>query len=69
MAGSPILLNYFENWAPGALVQIIAGFGFMTHFEAIQRGVIDLRDLIFFGSAIAIALTANAYVIDWKKAE
>ena len=69
VAGSPILLNYFENWAPGELVQIIASFGFMTHFEAIQRGVIDLRDLIFFGSAIAIALTANAYVIDWKKAE
>ena len=41
----------------------------MTHFESIQRGVIDLRDLIFFGSAIVIALTANAYVIDWKKAE
>ncbi|MEP2181869.1 MAG: ABC transporter permease, partial [Roseibium sp.] len=69
VAGSPILLNYFENWAPGELVQTIASFGFMTHFQAIQRGVIDLRDLIFFGSAIVIALTANAYVIDWKKAE
>ena len=69
VAGSPILLNYFENWAPGELVHTIASFGFMTHFQAIQRGVIDLRDLIFFGSAIVIALTANAYVIDWKKAE
>ena len=37
--------------------------------DAIQRGVIDLRDLIFFGSTIVIALIANAYVIDWKKAE
>jgi ABC-2 type transport system permease protein len=69
VAGSPILLNYFENWAPGGLVEAIANFGFLTHFDAIQRGVIDLRDVIFFGSAIVIALIANAFVIDWKKAE
>lgn len=69
IAGSPVLLNYFEAWAPKGLVETVAGFGFLTHFEAIMRGVIDLRDIIFFGSAIVIALIANAYVVDWKKAE
>jgi ABC-2 type transport system permease protein len=35
---------------------------------AIQRGVIDLRDLIFFGSVIIVALIANAIIVDWRKA-
>ena len=32
---------------PG-VVQTIAAFSVMTHFESFQRGVIDLRDVVFF---------------------
>jgi ABC-2 type transport system permease protein len=69
LAGSPFILDFLANWAPTALIDAISGFGFLSHFQAIQRGVIDARDALFFVSVIVIALAANTIIIDWKKAE
>jgi ABC-2 type transport system permease protein len=68
LSGSPAVLDFFSNWAPANVVQAIGNFGFLPHFQSIQRGVIDLRDLIFFGSVIIVALIANAIIVDWRKA-
>ena len=68
LAGSPVVLDFFSALAPTDLVQAVGNFCFLPHFQSIQRGVIDLRDIIFFGSIIIIALTANAIIVDWKKA-
>ncbi|MDA1310074.1 MAG: ABC transporter permease subunit [Proteobacteria bacterium] len=68
LAGSPAVLDFFSAWAPADVIQSIGNFGFLPHFQSIQRGVIDLRDLIFFGSLIIIALIANAIIVDWRKA-
>jgi len=35
----------------------------MTHFDALQRGVIDLRDVAFFLSVIGFALFGNAVIV------
>jgi ABC-2 type transport system permease protein len=51
------------------LVDAVAGLSFLTHFNAISRGVIDLRDLLFFVLTIAFWLLASAVVIDLKKAD
>lgn len=69
LAGSPVVLEAVRGWAPVTLVEIVASFGFLSHFQSIARGVIDLRDAIFFTSVIAAALTANALIVDLKKAE
>jgi len=69
LAGSDFVLEAFRGWAPPVVVDIVANFGFLTHFQAIARGVIDLRDAIFFGSTIALALFANALIVDLKKAD
>ena len=58
----------FKAWAPLTLVDTVASFSFMTHFQAIARGVIDLRDIVYFGSLIALFLGVNAVLIDLKKA-
>jgi len=42
---------------------------FFTHFEAISKGVIDLRDLVYFAALITFWLAATAVVLDMKKAE
>ena len=68
LAGSPVVLDFFSAWAPAEMVQAVGNFGFLPHFQSIQRGVIDLRDIVFFGSIIVVALTANAIVVDWRKA-
>ena len=68
ISGAPLVLDFFRAWAPLALVTAESSFSFLTHFSAITSGVIDLRDLIFFFSLIALFLTANIVLIDLKKA-
>jgi len=68
VSGAPIVIEFFRAWAPLVLVNAISSFSFLTHFAAIAAGVIDLRDVVFFLSLIALFLTANVVVIDMKKA-
>jgi ABC-2 type transport system permease protein len=68
VSGAPIVIEFFRAWAPLVLVNAISSFSFLTHFAAIAAGVIDLRDVVFFLSLIALFLTANVVVIDLKKA-
>ncbi|MGZ8189196.1 MAG: ABC transporter permease subunit [Methylosarcina sp.] len=69
LAGFPLVLNVFRAIAPSGLVDAIAGLSFLTHFNAISKGVIDMRDLIYFLLSIGFWLYANAVVIDLKKAD
>jgi ABC-2 type transport system permease protein len=68
MSGLDLVLNVFRAWAPGALVDTIASFSFLTRFESLSRGVIELRDLVFFVSLIAFWLFATVITVETKKA-
>lgn len=68
LIGYPVFLGYVDGWLPAFLVDAIASWSFLTHFDALARGVVDLRDVLFFASVIAAALFVNALVLDWKKA-
>ncbi|MFT4583221.1 MAG: ABC-2 type transport system permease protein [Gammaproteobacteria bacterium] len=67
LSGFPIVLDLFSTWAPQAIVDVISSFSFLTHFESILKGVIDIRDIIFFASLIAFWLYANVLTIEAKK--
>ncbi len=69
LSGFPLVLDFFSGWAPEFLVRTISSFSFLTHFDAISKGVIDLRDLVYFVSLIAFWLYANAILIEIKKAD
>jgi len=68
LAGFPPVLDFVRGWAPMIITDGVAGMSFLTHFDAISRGVIDIRDVVFFGSLIGAALVANAIIIELKKA-
>jgi ABC-2 type transport system permease protein len=68
LAGFPMVLDLFSGWAPAALVEAIASLSVLTHFNALSRGVIDLRDVLFFGLVIGVFLYANMLVLEMKKA-
>lgn len=68
VAGAPMVLSFFQGWAPTLVVDTIASFSFLSHFNAITDGVIDLRDMVYFISLIAVWLYATAVVVDLKKA-
>ncbi|MCU0734676.1 MAG: ABC transporter permease subunit [Methylotetracoccus sp.] len=69
LAGYPLVLDFFRAFTPHVVVDAISGLSFLTHFAAISKGVIDLRDLIYFALTIGFWLYANAVVIDLKKAD
>ena len=66
-SGLEIVLAFFRGWAPAFLVDVIASMSFLTHFANIAKGVIDLKDLIFFASVIGFALFVNVAIIEFKK--
>lgn len=67
VSGLPIVTDVMDAILPGLLSETIASFSFLTHFQAITQGVIDVRDLVFFGSLIALWLTANTMLVDLKR--
>ncbi len=69
MAGYPLVLDAFRGWAPQGVVDAISTMSFQAHFESIRRGVLELRDLIYFVGLIVFFLFANVTVIEMKKGE
>ena len=69
LAGFPLVLDVFRGWAPQPIVDAIASLSFLTHFESIAKGVIDVRDLLYFAMLIAFFLLATAIALDVRKAE
>ncbi len=68
-SGFPLVLDFFQAWLPQIFVNAISSLSFLTHFNDIERGVIDLRDIIFFSSFIVIWLFANVILVEMKKAD
>jgi ABC-2 type transport system permease protein len=69
LAGFPLVLNAFSGWAPQGLVDAVAQLSFLTHFSAIAKGVLDVRNILFFVLTILAWLAACAVVLELKKAD
>jgi ABC-2 type transport system permease protein len=67
MSGLELVQAFFSGWAPAALVDTIAGLSLLTSFDGIAQGVIDLRDLVMFGSLITVALFINVVLVELTK--
>ncbi|MFP3942602.1 MAG: ABC transporter permease subunit [Alphaproteobacteria bacterium] len=67
VSGLPIVTDVMDAVLPGVIAETVASFSFLSHFQAITQGVIDVRDLVFFGSLMALWLTANAMLVDLKR--
>lgn len=64
MSGLELVQSFFQGWAPEFVLDALRSLSFLTHFNTIIRGVIDLRDVIYFASMIGVFLYANAAVVD-----
>jgi ABC-2 type transport system permease protein len=63
LAGLPPVTNMLIHWAPSWLVETIAAFSVVTHFQSIENGVIDSRDILFFLSVIIFALFTTGVIV------
>lgn len=69
LSGLPLVLDLFSGWAPQVLVDGVASLSFLSHFGDISRGVIDLRDLVYFALVIGFWLAANMILLELRKGE
>ena len=67
LSGFPMVIDMFSAWAPQAIVDVVSSFSFLTHFNSIVKGVIDLRDIVFFATLICFWLYANVLAIEINK--
>jgi ABC-2 type transport system permease protein len=68
LAGYPPVTAVLSGWAPLWLVDLVSSLSFLSHFMSMERGVIDLRDLVYFMSVIFFMLFANGVVIQNRRA-
>ena len=69
LSGFPLVLDFFSGWAPQPILDAISSFSFLSHFNSIMKGVIDIRDIIFFASLIGLWLYLNTLAIESNKAK
>lgn len=69
LAGFGLVLEPLRALAPQALVDAAAALSLLTHFQAITRGVLDLRDLGYFLLAIVAWLLATVVVLQLRRSE
>ncbi len=67
MSGLDMVMGIFQGWAPPLIVDVVRSFSFLVHYDAIVRGVIDIRDLIYYLAVMGVFLFANVVVVDLKK--
>jgi ABC-2 type transport system permease protein len=63
LAGFNPVTDLMVRWASPAVVDTVAAFSVVTHFDGFQRGVIDTRDLLFFLSVIGFSLFATGVIL------
>ncbi|TAN54093.1 MAG: ABC transporter permease [Betaproteobacteria bacterium] len=68
LAGFNPVTDLLVRWASPAVVDAVAAFSVVTHFDGFQKGVLDSRDLLFFLSVIGFALFATGVIIRGHRA-
>lgn len=66
LAGWPPVTNMVA-WAPQNVIDAVAGFSVVPHYDALQRGVIALRDVVYFISLIGFALFTTGVIVHSRR--
>ncbi|HAW33449.1 MAG TPA: ABC transporter permease [Alphaproteobacteria bacterium] len=66
--GSDALIDSFSGVATEKMMKLFQSLGFLIHYVSLTRGVLDVRDLLFFASFSSVFLFATVIVLDRKKA-
>jgi ABC-2 type transport system permease protein len=67
MSGLEPVQSAFRGLGNAFIVDLVASLSFLTNFDAITRGVFDLRDFVYMASVIGVFLFANVVIVDLKK--
>ncbi len=68
LVGFTPVTDLLSRWAGPGVVEVVAGFSVLTHFDGLQKGVIDSRDLLYFLSVMVFALFTTGVIIRGHRA-
>ena len=63
LLGWGVLTDSLNHLFPVWIADLVSQFSFTAHFDAIRRGVIDFRDVIYFCSIIGFMLVLNVRIL------
>lgn len=66
LSGLEYILAFFRLFAPLSIIDMIASFSFITHFDTITQGLLELRDIIFFASIILLFNFTTIIIVSFK---
>jgi len=66
--GSPVVAGFLADAIPADVLEAARRISLIGRYDSITRGVIAVRDLVFFVTFIGFWLYANAVIVDLKKA-
>jgi len=64
---SPSVLTWLAGIVPPFMIEAMANMSFSGHFESMRRGVLEFRDLTFYGILIAGLIAITCLVVDNRK--
>ncbi len=67
-AGVPTTMNYLSTFLPAGLVSAVETMSLESHFESIQRGILEFRDVSYFVILIIGWVAACTVVLEERKA-
>jgi ABC-2 type transport system permease protein len=65
--GLPLVSDFFSGVVGGAIAEGIGRFSILYHFDAAQRGVVEVRSIVYFVSLIALCLAFTALAVDARR--
>ena len=66
LLGTQFTASSIDGWVPGVGTMLRNYVGMTSHFASFQRGVVDLRDVLYFVVGIALFLVLNGFWIDGR---
>jgi ABC-2 type transport system permease protein len=67
LVGQPQVLEFFQGTLPRKLINAVAHLSMLRHFGSIARGVLDVRDMLYFLLSIVGWLAAGVLLLDLKR--
>lgn len=68
MSGVDLVLAAFRSWAPPLVLDLVAAFSLITHFNELMRGVVSATTAVYLGTLVAVCLLVNTLIVDLEKA-
>ena len=67
-SGVEYILSFFRLFLPDSAIDVIASFSFISHFDTLTRGLLELRDVLFFASVLVFFNFTTVLIVNFKTA-